>query len=79
MTNNNNKNRVGIHLYMDIPVSDELWDELWEDDNDNAIRKIANKYGFVLMTDKEAENAPEGTPLIVGMDDADSDVEFYLA
>ena len=76
---NNNENRVRIHLHMDIPVSDELWDELWEDDNDNAIREIANKYGFVLMTDEEAENVPEGTPLIVGMDDPDGDEEFYLA
>ena len=76
---NNNENRVRIHLCMDIPVSDELWDELWEDDNDNAIREIANKYGFVLMTDEEAKNVPEGTPLIVGMYDPDGDEEFYLA
>ena len=76
---NNNENRVRIHLYMDIPVSDELWDELWEDDNDKAIHEIANKYGFVLMTDEEAKNVPEGTPLIVGMDDPDGDEEFYLA
>lgn len=79
MTNNNNEKRVAIQFYADVPVSDELWNELQEEDNDKAIHKIANKYGFVLMTDKEAENAPEGTPLIVGMDDADSDVEFYLA
>lgn len=74
-----NENRVAIHFWATVPVSDELWDELWEEDNDNAVRQIADKYGFVLMTDKEAETVPEGTPIITGMEDADSCEEFYLA
>lgn len=74
-----NENRVAIHFWATVLVSDELWDELWEEDNDNAVRKIADKYGFVLMTDKETETVPEGTPIITGMEDADSCEEFYLA
>ena len=76
---NSNENRVGIRFYAIVSVSDELWDELWEEDNDNAIRKIADKYGFVLMTDEEAETVPEGTPIITGMADPDSCEEFYEA
>lgn len=79
MMNNNNEHRVAIQFYSDVPVSDELWNELWEEDNDNAVRQIADKYGFVLMTDKKAETVPEGTPIITGMEDADSCEEFYLA
>ena len=76
---NSNENRVTIRFYATVSVSDELWDELWEEDNDNAIRKIADKYGFVLKTDKEAETVPEGTPIIIGMADPDSCEEFYEA
>ena len=76
---NSNENRVKIRFYTTVSVSDELWDELWEEDNDNAIRKIADKYGFVLMTDEEAKTVPEGTPIIAGMADPDSCEEFYEA
>lgn len=76
---NDNENRVAIHFWATVSVSDELWDELWEEDNDNAIHKIADKYGLILMTDKKAETVPEGTPLITEMQDADSGEEFYLA
>ena len=76
---NDNENRVAIRFWATVSVSDELWDELWEEDNDNAVRKIADKYGFILMTDKEAETVPEGTPVIAGMEDPDSWEEFYSA
>ena len=79
MANNNSKKKIVIHFYMTVPVSDELWDELWEENNYNAIREISNKYGFLLMTDKEAKKVPEGTPLISRISDFDTREEFYLA
>lgn len=79
MANNNNEKRVAIQFYADVPVSDELWNELQEEDNDKAIHKIANKYGFVLMTDEEAKAVPEGTPVIFAMDGLENEEEFYLA
>ena len=79
MTNNNNEKRVEINLYMTVPVSDELWDELFEEENDNAIRKLANKYGFVLIDDEEAETVPEGTLIAYAIDSLDGEYSFYLA
>ena len=79
MTNNNSKKKIRIHLFMTVPVSDELWDGLWEENNYNAIREIANKYGFLLMTDEEAKKVPEGTPLISQICDFETCEEFYLA
>ena len=79
MTNNNNEKRVEINLYMTVPVSDELWDELFEEENDNAIRKIANKYGCVLMDDEEAETVPDGTRIIYSIDSLDGAYSFYFA
>ena len=79
MMNNNNEKRVEINLYMTVPVSDELWDELFEEENDNAIHEITNKYGFVLMDDEEAETVPEWTPVIYAIDGIDNEEEFYLA
>lgn len=77
MANNNNEKRVIINLYMEVPVSEELWWQLWEEENDNAIHKIADKCGFVLMDDEET--VPEGTPLISRISDFDTCEEFYLA
>ena len=79
MTNNSNEKRVEINLYMTVPVSDELWDELFEEENDNAIRKIASKYGCVLMDDEEAETVPDGTRIIYSIDSLDGAYSFYLA
>ena len=79
MMNNSNEKRVEINLYMTVPVSDELWDELFEEENDNAIRKIANKYGCVLMDDEEAETVPDGTRIIYAIDSLDGAYSFYLA
>ena len=79
MMNNSNEKQIEINLYMTVSVSDELWDELFEEENDNAIRKIANKYGFVLMDDEEAETVPEGTPVIYEIDSIDGAYSFYLA
>lgn len=79
MTNNNNEKRIAIQFYSEVPVSDELWNKLQEEDNNNAIREIANKYGFVLMTDEEANTVPEGTPVIYEIDSADAKYSFYLA
>ena len=79
MTNNNNEKRIEINLYMTVPVSDELWDKLFEEENDNAIRKIANKYGCVLMDDEEAETVPDGTRIIYSIDSLDGAYSFYLA
>ena len=79
MMNNSNEKQIKINLYMTVPVSDELWDELWEENNYNAIREIANKYGFLLMTDEEAKKVPEGTPLINQISDFETCEEFYLA
>ena len=79
MMNNNSKKKIGVHLYMTVSVSDELWDGLWEENNYNAIREIANKYGFLLMTDEEAKKVPEGTLLISRICDFDTREEFYLA
>ena len=79
MMNNSNEKRVEINLYMTVPVSDELWDELFEEENDNAIRKIANKYGCVLMDDEEAEMVPDGTRIIYAIDSLDGAYSFYLA
>ena len=79
MTNNNNEKRIEINLYMTVSVSDELWDELFEEENDNAIRKIANKYGCVLMDDEEAETVPDGTRIIYSIDSLDGAYSFYLA
>ena len=79
MANNNSKKKIGVHLYMTVSISDELWDGLWEENNYNAIREIANKYGFLLMTDKEAKKAPEGTLLISRICDFETREEFYLA
>ena len=79
MTNNNSKKKIRIYLYMTVPVSDELWDELWEENNYNAIREIANKYGFLLMTDEKAKKVPEETPLINQISDLETCEEFYLA
>lgn len=79
MTNNNNEKQIEINLYMTVSVSDELWDELFEEENDNAIRKIANKYGCVLMDDEEAETVPEGTSIIYAIDSLDGAYSFYFA
>ena len=79
MANNNNEKRVIINLYMEVPVSEELWWQLREEENDNAIHKIADKCGFVLMDDEEAETVPEWTPVIYAMDGIDSEEVFYLA
>ena len=79
MMNNSNEKQIEINLYMTVSVSDELWDELFEEENDNAIRKIANKYGFVLMDDEEADTVPEGTPVIYEIDSIDGEYSFYLA
>ena len=79
MANNNNEKRVAIQFYAEVPVSDELWNELQEEDNDKAIHKIANKYGFVLMTDEEAETVPDETPVIYAIDGLENEEEFYLA
>ena len=79
MMNNSNEKQIEINLYMTVSVSDELWDKLFEEENDNAIRKIANKYGFVLMDDEEAETVPEGTPVIYEIDSIDGEYSFYLA
>ena len=79
MANNNNEHRVEINLYMTVSVSDELWDELFEEENDNAIHKIANKYGCVLMDDEEAETVPDGTRIIYAIDSLDGAYSFYLA
>ena len=79
MMNNSNEKQIEINLYMTVSVSDELWDELFEEENDNAIRKIANKYGFVLMDDEEAETVPEGTSIIYAIDSLDGAYSFYLA
>ena len=37
MANDNNEKRVIINLYMEVPVSEELWWQLREEENDNAI------------------------------------------
>lgn len=79
MANNNNEKRVAIQFYAEVPVSDELWNELQEEDNDKAIHKIANKYGFVLITDEEAQTLPDETPVIYAIDGIDNEEEFYLA
>ena len=79
MANNNNEKRIAIHLCIEASVSDKLWNELFEEENDNTIRKIANKYGFVLMDDEEAETVPEGTPIIYEIESLDGEYSFYLA
>ena len=79
MANNNNEHRVAINFYAEVTVSDELWNELQKEDNDKAIHEITNKYGFILLTDKEAETLPEWTPVIYAMDGIDSEEVFYLA
>lgn len=79
MANNNNEKRVAIQFYAEVPVSDELWNELQEEDNDKAIHKIANKYGFVLITDEEAQTLPDETPVIYAIDGIENEEEFYLA
>ena len=79
MTNNNNEHRVAINFYAEVTVSDELWNELQEEENDKAIHEITNKYGFVLMDDEEAETVPEGTPVIYEIDSIDGEYSFYLA
>ena len=79
MMNNSNEKQIEINLYMTVSVSDELWDELFEEENDNALRKIANKYGCILMDDEEAETASEGTPIIYAIDSLDGEYSFYLA
>ena len=79
MANNNNEKRVRINLYIEVPVSDKLWNELFEEENDNAICKIADKCGFVLMDDEEAEAVPEGTPVIYEIESPDGEYSFYLA
>lgn len=79
MTNNNNEHRVAINFYAEVTVSDELWDELQEEDNDKAIHEITNKYGFVLMDDEEAETVPEWMPVIYAIDGIDNEEAFYLA
>lgn len=78
MANNNNEKRVIINLYMEVPVSDKFWYELFEEENDNTIRKIANKYGFVLMNDEEAETVPEGTPIVYEIESLDGEYSFYF-
>ena len=79
MTNNNNEHGVAINFYAEVTVSDELWNELQEEENDKAIHEITNKYGFVLMDDEEAETVPEWTPVIYAIDGIDNEEEFYLA
>ena len=79
MMNNNNEHRVAINFYSEVSVSDELWNELQKEDNDKAIHEITNKYGFVLLTDEEAETLPEWAPVICAMDGIDSEEVFYLA
>ena len=79
MANNNNEHRVAINFYSEVTVSDELWNELQKEDNDKAIHEITNKYGFILMTDEEAETVPEETPVIYAIDGIDNEEEFYLA
>ena len=79
MANNNNEKRVIINLYMEVPVSEELWWQLREEENDNAIHKIADKCGFVLMDDEETETVPEWTPVIYAIDGIDNEEKFYLA
>lgn len=79
MANNNNEQRVAIRFYAEVPVSDELWNELQEEDNDKAIHKITNKYGFVLLTDEEAQTLPDETPVIYAIGGIENEEEFYLA
>ena len=79
MINNSNEHRIAIQFYSEVSVSDELWNELQKEDNDKAIHEITNKYGFVLMTDKEAEIVPEWIPVIYAMDGIDNEEEIYLA
>ena len=79
MTNNNNEHRVAINFYAEVTVSDELWNELQEEENDKAIHEITNKYGFILMDDEEAETASEGTPIIYAIDSLDGEYSFYFA
>ena len=79
MTNNSNVHRVAINFYAEVTVSDELWNELQKEDNDKAIHEITNKYGFILMTDEEAETIPEETPVIYAIDGIDNEEEFYIA
>ena len=77
MANNNNEHRVAINFYAEVTVSDELWWQLREEENDNAIHKIADKCGFVLMDDEET--GPEGAPLISRICDFDTCEEFDIA
>lgn len=80
MANDKNKNLIQVHFYAEVPVSNEFYEALQEEDIDyNLFIKLAKKYGWILMTEPEAETAPEGTPLVVAVDDEENDLQFFEA